>query len=235
MKDDAHEQDSQQTTRCQHSHPGDALVHGGRSPHNTGNALAPCRHDASRAGSQSRFGRHSSHEVVPRTPALCSHSPPHRGGAFRAQPPHERPDCVPWVSTGKAGMRNGRRFRNRALRSAPFRGSGLLRRYVMQGVRLGSRRALWGALLAADPPRVTAGVGSESAPGSRRDRREHDGAARPQQGAVWCTRSRPDPAGSTTHVRPPRARSPPRVLRSAANPAARGRCSSAGTPSCHHR
>ena len=35
----------------------------------------------------------------------------------------------------QAGIRNGRRFRIPALRSAPFRGSGLLR---LQGVRLGS-------------------------------------------------------------------------------------------------
>ncbi len=58
-----------------------------------------------------------------------------------------------------------------------FRDSGLLWRYVMQGVRLGSRPRCGRALLAADSPRVLVGVGDGSAQGGRRDRREHGGAA----------------------------------------------------------
>src|SRR5579864_5036162 len=63
-----------------------------------------------------------------------------------------RSEGEPWT-----GMRNERRSRIPALRSAPFRGSGLLR---LQGVRLGSWPRCGRALLAADPPKVIAGVGS---------------------------------------------------------------------------
>ena len=139
------------------------------------------------------------------------------------RPPREKPDRA-MTAPGRAGMRNGCRFRIPALRSVSFRGSGLLWRRVMQGGAAGKLTVLRAGASSGRPPRVITGAGDGSAHGGQRDRCEHGGAAMAVTGSgVVSARSRPVSAGAAeTHARPPRARAAARVLRGAQRaPAAR--------------
>jgi hypothetical protein len=113
----------------------------------------------------------------------------------------------------------------------------VLRSVRLQGVRLGKLTALWAGASNGRPaeghrkasttgPRKAVGVIVASTAAQRRL----------QQGAVWYA---PDPGhGGCCRNSREAATSPcrrPRTARHAASPAARGRCPSAGTASCHRR